>query len=122
MVLSPYYRRKNLGSRNLADHAAVLARFEIDQASADLKVAEAKAEERRAMAIAVEQEMRAKTQEAKAKFVEAEAEVPKAIAEALRNGNLGVQDYYKMQNIKADTDMRDSIAGKDQGKAGSGTI
>lgn len=90
------------------------AKLQIDQANADLKVAEAKAEERRAMAVAVEQEMRAKTQEAKAKFVEAEAEVPKAIAEAFRSGNLGLMDYYKMQNIKADTDMRSAIAGGDQ--------
>lgn len=88
------------------------AKLQIDQANADLKVAEAKAEERRAMAVALEQEMRAKTQEAKAKLVEAEAEVPKAIAEAFKTGNLGVMDYYRMQNIKADTDMRGSIAGE----------
>lgn len=87
------------------------AKLQIDQANADLKVAEAKAEERRAMAVAIEQEMKAKTQEAKAKLVEAEAEVPKAIAGAFVSGNLGIMDYYKMQNIKADTDMRGSIAG-----------
>jgi uncharacterized protein YqfA (UPF0365 family) len=86
------------------------AKLQIDQATADLKVAEAKAEERRAMAVAVEQENRAKTQEAKARVVEAEAEIPKAIAEAFRSGNLGVMDYYKMRNIQSDTDMRDSIA------------
>ncbi|WBO84257.1 MULTISPECIES: flotillin-like protein FloA [Hymenobacter] len=86
------------------------AKLQIDQATADLKVAEAKAEERRAMAVAVEQENRAKTQEAKARVVEAEAEIPKAIAEAFRSGNLGVMDYYKMRNVQADTDMRDSIA------------
>ncbi|TGE26515.1 flotillin-like protein FloA [Hymenobacter metallicola] len=86
------------------------AKLQIDQATADLKVAEAKAEERRAMAVAVEQENRAKTQEAKARVVDAEAEIPKAIADAFRSGNLGVMDYYKMRNVQADTDMRDSIA------------
>lgn len=86
------------------------ADLQIDQASADLKVAEAKAEERRAMAVAVEQEMKAKAQDARAAVILAEAEIPKAIAEAFVNGNLGVMDYYKMQNIQADTDMRDSIA------------
>ena len=96
--------------------ANIGAKLQIDQANADLKVAEAKAEERRAMAVAVEQEMKAKAQEARAKVIEAEAEVPKALAEAFRSGNLGIMDYYRMQNIKADTDMRDSIAssGKDQ--------
>lgn len=87
------------------------AKLQIDQASADLKVAEAKAEERRAMAVAVEQEMKAKAQEARAKVIEAEAKVPEAIAESFRSGNLGVMDYYRMQNIQADTDMRDSISG-----------
>ena len=87
------------------------AKLQIDQASADLKVAEAKAEERRAMAVALEQEMKAKAQEARAKVIEAEAEVPKALADAFRSGNLGVMDYYKMQNIQADTGMRDSISG-----------
>lgn len=86
------------------------AKLQIDQANADLKVAEAKAEERRAMAVALEQEMKAKAQEARAKVIEAEAEVPKAMAEAFRNGNLGIMDYYKMKNIQADTDMRESIA------------
>jgi uncharacterized protein YqfA (UPF0365 family) len=86
------------------------AKLQIDQANADLKVAEAKAEERRAMAVAVEQEMRAKSQEARARVIEAEAEIPKAMAESFRNGNLGIMDYYKMQNIQADTSMRDSIA------------
>jgi uncharacterized protein YqfA (UPF0365 family) len=95
--------------------ANIGAKLQIDQASADLKVAEAKAEERRAMAVAVEQEMKAKTQEARAKFVEAEAEVPQAIASAFKSGNLGVMDYYKMQNIKSDTDMRNSISGSDMG-------
>ena len=86
------------------------AKLQIDQATADLKVAEAKAEERRAMAVAMEQENRAKTQEAKARVVDAEAEIPKAISEAFRSGNLGIMDYYKMRNIQSDTDMRDSIA------------
>lgn len=90
------------------------AKLQIDQASADLKVAEAKAEERRAMAVALEQEMRAKSVEMRAKVIEAEAEVPKALADAFRNGNLGVMDYYKMENVKADTSMRDSIANADK--------
>jgi uncharacterized protein YqfA (UPF0365 family) len=90
--------------------ANIGAKLQIDQANADLKVAEAKAEERRAMAVAVEQEMRAKAQESRAKVIEAEAEVPKALAEAFRSGNLGIMDYYRMQNIQADTSMRDSIA------------
>lgn len=86
------------------------AKLQTDQASADLKVAEAKAEERRAMAVAEEQEMKAKAQEARAKVIEAEAEVPKAMAEAFRSGNMGIMDYYKMENIQADTEMRESIA------------
>ncbi|MCS6821660.1 MAG: flotillin-like protein FloA [Microscillaceae bacterium] len=88
------------------------AKLQIEQAAANLKMADARAEERRSMAVALEQEMKAKAQEARAKVIEAEAEIPKAIAEALRNGNLGVLDYYKMQNLKADTEMRESIAGK----------
>ncbi|MFN7013428.1 MAG: flotillin-like FloA family protein, partial [Bacteroidia bacterium] len=86
------------------------AKLQIEQANAELKVAEAKAEERRAMAVALEQEMKAKAQEARAMVIQAEAEVPKAMAEAFRNGNLGVLDYYKMQNIQADTEMRSAIA------------
>ncbi|MDZ7606367.1 MAG: flotillin-like protein FloA [Cyclobacteriaceae bacterium] len=86
------------------------AKLQTDQASADLKVAEAKAEERRAMAVAEEQEMKAKAQEARAKVILAEAEIPKAIAEAFRSGNLGLMDYYRMQNIQADTSMRESIS------------
>ncbi len=92
------------------------AKLQTEQASADLKVAQAKAEERRAMAVAYEQEMKAKAQEARAKVIEAEAEIPKAIAEAFRGGNLGIMDYYKMQNIQADTQMRDSIAKPGQQK------
>lgn len=84
--------------------------LQMDQAQADKNIAQAKAEERRAMAIALEQEMKAKAQEARAKVIEAEAQVPQAMAEAFRNGNLGIMDYYKMKNIEADTGMRDSIA------------
>ncbi|MCC5919919.1 MAG: flotillin-like protein FloA [Cyclobacteriaceae bacterium] len=91
------------------------AKLQIDQANADLKVAEARAEERRAMAVAEEQEMKAKTQEARAKVTLAEAEIPQAIAEAFRNGNLGIMDYYRMQNIQSDTDMRESISKSDSG-------
>jgi len=86
------------------------AQLQIDQAEADKRIAQAKAEERRAMAVAKEQEMRAAVQEMRAKVVEAEAEIPKAIASALREGKLGVMDYYNMKNIIADTQMRDSIA------------
>ena len=76
----------------------------------DLKIAQAKAEERRAMAVATEHEMKALAQEMRARVIEAEAEVPRAMAEAFRNGNLGIMDYYKMKNIEADTQMRESIA------------
>lgn len=86
------------------------AKLQIDQATADLKVAQAKAEERRAMAVASEQEMKAKAQEARAKVIEAEAQIPLAMADSFRSGNLGIMDYYKMQNIQADTSMRDSIS------------
>jgi uncharacterized protein YqfA (UPF0365 family) len=86
------------------------AELQIDQANADKNIAQAKAEERRAMAVANEQEMIAKAQEARAKVIEAEAEIPKAIAEAFRNGRLGVMDYYRLQNIQADTEMRESIS------------
>ena len=82
------------------------AKLQIDQANADKQIAQAKAEERRAMAVALEQEMRARV-------VEAEAEVPRAMAEAFRQGNLGIMDYYRMKNIQADSSMRESIA--DQG-------
>ena len=89
------------------------AQLQMDQAEADRRIAQAKAEERRAMAVAQEQEMLAAVQEMRAKVVEAEAEVPRAMAEALRSGKLGVMDYYQMQNVISDTRMRDSIAGKD---------
>jgi uncharacterized protein YqfA (UPF0365 family) len=82
------------------------AKLQIDQANADKQIAQAKAEERRAMAVAAEQEMRARV-------VEAEAEVPRAMAEAFRQGNLGIMDYYRMQNVQADTQMRTSIADED---------
>jgi uncharacterized protein YqfA (UPF0365 family) len=95
------------------------AQLETDRAEADKKIAQAKAEERRAMAIAVEQEMKALVQEMRAKVVAAEAEVPMAMAEAFRNGQLGIMDYYKMKNIVADTRMRDSIGGRDkEGESG----
>lgn len=84
--------------------------LQTDQAEADLKVARAKAEERRAAAVALEQEMKAEVVRMNAKVVEAEAEVPKAIAEAFRSGNLGIMDYYNLKNIQSDTDMRNSIA------------
>lgn len=86
------------------------AKLQTEQAEADKNIAQAKAEERRSMAIAQEQEMRAETQKMRAKVVESEADVPLAMAEAFRSGNLGVMDYYKMKNINADTDMRTAIS------------
>jgi uncharacterized protein YqfA (UPF0365 family) len=83
--------------------------LQADQAEADLKVARAKAEERRAAAVALEQEMRAKV-------VEAEAEIPQAMAEAFRSGNMGIMDYYNLKNVQSDTDMRTSIADSDKNK------
>jgi uncharacterized protein YqfA (UPF0365 family) len=85
------------------------AELQTEQAEADKKIAQAKAEERRAMAVALEQEMKARVQEMRAKVVESEATVPLAMAEALKSGNLGVMDYMNLQNISADTDMRGSI-------------
>jgi uncharacterized protein YqfA (UPF0365 family) len=90
------------------------AELETDRAEADKKIAQAKAEERRAMAYAVEQEMTARVQEMQAKVVEAEAQVPLAMAEAFRAGNLGIMDYYKMKNVMADTQMRSKIGESDQ--------
>jgi uncharacterized protein YqfA (UPF0365 family) len=87
------------------------ASLQADQAEADLRVAQARAETRRAMAVAEEQELKARTQERHATVVKAEAEVPKAMAQAFREGNLGVFDYYNLGNIKSDTGMRDSISG-----------
>ena len=86
------------------------AQLQMDQAEADKNIAQAKAEERRAMAVALEQEMKAKAQEARAKVILAEAEVPLAMAEAFRNGNVGIMDYYRMKNMIADTQMRESIS------------
>jgi len=85
------------------------AALETDRAEADKKIAQAKAEERRAMAFAAEQEMKAKTQEMRAKVVEAEAQIPLAMAEAFQKGNIGIMDYYKMKNVMADTQMRESL-------------
>jgi uncharacterized protein YqfA (UPF0365 family) len=93
------------------------AQLQMDQAEADKRIAQAKAEERRAMAVATEQEMKARTVEMRAVVIEAEAEVPKAMAEALRNGKIGVMDYYNMKNIESDTNMRNSISGQDNGKS-----
>ncbi|MEN7973201.1 MAG: flotillin-like protein FloA [Verrucomicrobiota bacterium] len=91
--------------------ANVGAKLETDRADADKIMRQAEAEGRRAMAIAAEQEMRARVQEMQAKVIEAQAEVPLAMAEAFRKGNLGVMDFYRMQNIMADTSMRESLAG-----------
>lgn len=90
------------------------AKLQAERAEADMQIAQAKAEERRAMAIAAEQEMRAKTQEMRANLLNAESEVPKAISTAFSNGQIGVLDYYKMQNILADTNMRNSLSGNDK--------
>ena len=86
------------------------ATLQIDQANADKNIAQAKAEERRAMAIAAEQEMKAKAEEARAEVIQAEAEVPKALAQALRDGTMGFMDYYKLQYLKGDTAMRERIS------------
>ena len=94
------------------------ASLQTDQAEADLQVAQARAETRRAMAVALEQEMKAKVEEMQAKVVEAESEVPLAMAFAFREGNMGIFDYYNMKNIKSDTGMRDSIAGSDKSETG----
>ena len=88
--------------------------LETDQAEADKKVAQAKAESRRAMAVAAEQEMKARVQEMRSKVIEAEAEVPKAMAHAFREGHLGIMDYYRMKNIQSDTEMRQSISEIDE--------
>lgn len=91
--------------------------LQTDQAEADLKVARAKAEERRAAAVASEQEQIAEVARMRAKVIEAEAEVPKAIAEAFRSGNLGIMDYYNLKNVQADTHMRESIAKPEENKS-----
>ena len=94
------------------------AKLQTEQAEADKEVAQAKAEVRRAAAVANEQEMQARTQDMRAKVVEAEADIPMAIADAFRNGNLGIMDYTKYKNVIADTKMRDSIAGEGGQNAG----
>jgi len=96
------------------------AQLQTDQAEADKRIAQAKAEERRAMAVAKEQEMKAAVQEMRAKVVEAEAEVPKAMAQAMREGKMGYMDYYNMMNIKSDTDMRSSISRQVSGEEKKG--
>jgi uncharacterized protein YqfA (UPF0365 family) len=96
----------------VADVANVGAQLETERAEADKKLRQAEAEGRRAMAVAVEQEMNARVQEMQAKVIEARAEVPRAIAQAFREGRLGVMDYYRLQNIESDTAMRRSIAGE----------
>lgn len=97
------------------------AQLQTDQAEADKRIAQAKAEERRAMAVATEQEMVARVQEMRAKVVEAESEVPKALSDALRQGNLGVLDYINMKNVQSDTQMREAIAGGSKKEGGSNT-
>lgn len=99
------------GTREVANVGALL---ETERAEADKKLRQAEAEGRRAMAIAAEQEMRARVQEMQSKVIEAQAEVPQAIAEAFRSGNLGIMDFYRMQNVLADTAMRESISDGDQ--------
>jgi uncharacterized protein YqfA (UPF0365 family) len=101
------------GAREVANVGALL---ETERAEADKKMRQAEAEGRRATAIAAEQEMRAKVQEMQAKVIEAQAEVPLAISQALREGKLGVMDFYRLQNIMADTSMRESLAEGDKGK------
>jgi uncharacterized protein YqfA (UPF0365 family) len=91
------------------------AELQTDQAEADKRIAQAKAEERRAMAVAVEQENRAEVQKMRAMVVQAEAQVPMAMAEAFRSGNLGIMDYQRFRNVDADTQMRKSIAGESDG-------
>lgn len=94
------------------------AELQSDQAQADMQIARAKAEERRAMAVALEQEMKARVEEMRARVVEAEALVPQAMAEAFRQGNLGIMDYYRMQNIQSDTRMRETFASEDEDGGG----
>ena len=100
--------------------ANIGASLQADQAQADLQIARARAEERRAAAVALEQEMNAEVARQKAKVIEAEAEVPRAIAEAFRSGNLGIMDYYNLKNVQADTQMRESIARPDDSKSKPG--
>jgi len=97
------------------------AQLRTDQAEADKKIAQAKAEERRAMAVAVEQENAALVEAMRAKLIEAQAAVPMALAEALRSGRIGVMDYYQLKNIEADTDMRESISRASGGGTSDGS-
>ena len=101
------------GAKDVANVGAML---ETERAEADKKLRQAEAEGRRVMAVAMEQEMKARTQEMQAKLVEAQAEVPRAMAQALREGKLGVMDYYRLQNIEADTTMRRSISGEEKSR------
>jgi uncharacterized protein YqfA (UPF0365 family) len=98
------------------------AELQTDQAEADKRVAQARAEERRAMAVALEQENRARVEEARAKLVEAEAQVPQAMAEAFRNGNLGIMDYARYRNMQSDTAMRESLSKPESGGPGDKSI
>src|SRR5947199_8613104 len=100
--------------------ANIGANLQADQAAADLRVAQAHAEKRRALAVALEQEMKAGVEENRAKVMLAEAEVPLAIAHAFREGRLGVMDYYNLRNLQSDTEMRNSIAGTTPGNRGDG--
>ena len=97
------------------------ARLQADQAEADKKIAQAKAEERRVMAVAREQEMKAYTQEMQAKVVEAQAQVPQSIADALKSGNMGAMDYYNLRNLQSDTEMRSGISRMTGGDQNEGT-
>ena len=117
-VMKPGRRDLSIDIADIDIGRNIGASLQIDQANADKNIAQAKAEERRAMAVALEQEMKAKAEEARANVIQAEAEVPKAMAEAFRSGNLGIMDYYRMKNIQADTDMRSSIARPDSHPAG----
>jgi uncharacterized protein YqfA (UPF0365 family) len=96
------------------------AQLQTDQAEADKQIAQAKAEERRAMAVATEQEMKARVVEMQARVVEAEAEVPMAMAEALRSGKLGVMDYFNLKNVEADTNMRNAFGDVGKGDPNKG--
>ncbi len=96
------------------------AELQTDQAEADKRIAQAKAEERRALAVAMEQEFKAEAQKQRALVIAAEAQIPLAIADAFRKGNLGVMDYQRYKNIQADTTMRQSIAGQPEGGTGQG--
>src|SRR5437870_3560427 len=101
--------------------ANIGANLQADQAAADLRVAQANAEKRRALAVALEQEMRAKVEENRAAVVLAEAEVPRAIAQAFREGHMGVMDYYGLKNLQSDTQMRNAIAGGGSGERNNNT-